>query len=183
MWLLMITLMLRFQWTNIRWWPPWRLSKSRRLSFNYLTGHSILSALDGLRWAIPGTVIHSGACDGSWFFGRKRGSSKRDTTSCHWVRPLENAHLPGAMLNALRYEHRLPEANASRITVFMVRHFREMTSSENSPWISHCDANGSLNKNKGTRWRSHLGTILCCTGHSSRKALISSLMCGSAAGS
>ena len=60
MWLLMITLMLRFQWTNIRWWPPWKLFKSRRLSFNYLTGHSILSALDGLRWAIPGTVIHSG---------------------------------------------------------------------------------------------------------------------------
>ena len=31
-----------------------------------------------------------------------------------------------------------------------------MTSSEDSPWISHSDAKGGLNKDKSIRWRSHL---------------------------
>ena len=61
--------MLRF-----RWWPPWVRSESRKYSFNCLTGQSILSTSDRLRWAIPGTKIHSGACDGSWFLARNPGS-------------------------------------------------------------------------------------------------------------
>ena len=65
----------------------------------------------------------------------------------------------------------------------MVCHFKGMTLSEDSPWISHSDANGGLINAKSTRWRSHLGMILCCTGRSSWKALMSNLMCGSAAGS
>ena len=102
-------------------------------SFNCLTGHSILSASIGFKWAIPGTVIHSGACVGSWFFARKPGSGNRDTTSCRCVFPLANTHLPGPTLNACRYDSRLAEANANRNTHFMVCHFRGMTSSEDSP--------------------------------------------------
>ena len=167
MWLLMISLMLWFQCMNIR----------------CLTGHSILSASIRFKWAIPGTVIHSGAWVSSWFFTRKPGSGNRDTTSCCYVFPLANTHLPGATLNACRYEHRLAEANANRNTYFMVRHFRGMTSSDDSPSSSPSDANGGLSNDNNTRWRSHLGMILRCTGRSSRKALTSSLMCGTAAGS
>ena len=57
-----------------------------------------------------------------------------------------------------------------------------MTSSEDFPCTSTWDINGGRSNNK-TRWRSHLGMILRCTGRSSRKALTSSLMYGSAAGS
>ena len=99
------------------------------------------------------------------------------------VFPLANTHLPGATLKACRYESRLAEANANRNTHFMVRHFRGMTSSEDSPSTSPLDANGGLSNDNNTRWRSHLGMILRCTGRSSRKALTSSLMCESAAGS
>ena len=76
--------------------------------------HSILSGSVGFQWAIPGTVIHSGACVGNWFFASKPGSGNRDTTSCRCVFPLANTHLPGAILNACRYERRLAEANANR---------------------------------------------------------------------
>ena len=168
---------------NMRWRPPRILSESCMYSFNCLTGHSILSGSVGFKWAIPGTVIHSGACVGSWFFARKPGSGSRDTTSCRCVFPLANTHLPGAILNACRYERHLAEANANRNTHFRVRHFRGMTSSEDSPSSSLWDVNGGLSNDNKTRWRSHLGMILRCTGHSSRKALTSSLMCGSAAGS
>ena len=181
MWLLMISLMLRFQCMNICWRPPRILSVSRMYSFNYLTGHSILSGSVGFKWAIPGTVIHSGACDGSWFFTRKPGSGSRDTTNCRCVFPLANTHLPGAKLNACRYERRIAEANANRNTHFRVRHFRGMTSSKDSPSSSLWDVNGGLSNDNKTRWRSNLGMILHCTGRSSRKALTSSLMCGSAA--
>ena len=109
-------------------------------SFNCLTGHSILSASIRFKWAIPGTVIHSGACVGSWFFARKPGSGNRDTTSCRCVFPLRNTHLPGATLNACRYDSRLAEANANRNTHFMVCHFRGMTSSEDSPSSSPVSA-------------------------------------------
>ena len=88
---------------NIRWRPPRILSESCMQSFNCLTGHSIFSSSVGFKWAIPGTVIHSGACLGSWFFARKSGSGSRDTTSCRCVFPLANTHLPGAILNACRY--------------------------------------------------------------------------------
>ena len=76
-----------------------------------------------------------------------------------------------------------PEANANRNTHFMVRHFRGMMSSEDSPSTSPSDANGSLSNDNSTRWRSHLSMILRCTGRSSRKAPMRSLMCGLAAGS
>ena len=82
-----------------------------------------------------------------------------------------------------RYECHLAEANANRNIHFSVRHFRGMTSSEDSPSSSLWDVNGGLSKDNKTRWRSHLGMILRCTGRSNRKALTSSLMCGSAAGS
>ena len=128
-------------------------------------------------------VIHSGAWVGSWFFARKPGSGNKDTTSCRCVFPLANTHLPGATLNGWRYERRLAEANANRNTHFMVRHFRGMTSPEDSPSTSPSDANGGLSNDNNTRWRSHMGMILHCTGPSSWKALMSNLMCGSAAGS
>ena len=147
------------------------------------TGHNIRFGSVGFKWAIPGTVIHSGACVGSWFFARKPGSGIRDTTSWRWAFPLANTHLPGAILNACRYERRLAEANANRNTHLSVRHFRGMMSSEDSPSSSLWDVNGGLINDNKTRWRSHLGMILCCTGHSSRKTLTSNLMCGSAAGS
>ena len=102
------------------------------------------------------------------------------------VFPLANTHLPGAILNACRYERRLAEAmacNANRNTHLSVRHFRGMMSSDDSPSSSLWDVNGGLINDNKTRWRSHLGMILRCTGRSSRKALTSSLMCGSAAGS
>ena len=81
----------------------------------------------------PGHRDPFGACVGSWFFVRKPGSGSRDTTSCRCVFPLANTHLPGAILNACRYERRLVEANANRNTHFSVRHFRGMTSSEDFP--------------------------------------------------
>ena len=183
MWLLMISLMLRFQGMNIRWRPPPRiLSESRMYSFDCLTGHSILSDSVGFKWSIPGTVIHSGACVGSWFFTRKPGSGSIDT-SCRCVFPLANTHLPGVILNACRYKRRLAEANANRNPHFRVRHFRGMTSSEDSPSSSPSEVKGGLSNDNKTRWRYHLDMILRCTGRSSRRALTSSLMCGSAAGS
>ena len=130
----------------------------------------------------PGHHDPFGACVGSWFFIRKPGSGSRDTTSWRCVFPLANTHLPGAILNACRYERRLAEANAHRNTHFSVRHFRGKTSSEDSPCTSIWDINGGRSDDK-TRWRSHLGMILRYTGRSSRKALTSSLMCGLAAGS
>ena len=68
--LLMMSFMARFQCMKSRWRHPWILSVSLRYS---LTGHNILSGSSGLRWAIPGTVIHSRAWDGSWFLAKKSG--------------------------------------------------------------------------------------------------------------
>ena len=173
----MTELMEQFQWMNNRCRhptpppPPWIRSESCRYNFNCLTGHSIQHPL---RFR-PGMEIHCGACDGSWFLARNPAPSNRDTISWRWVFPLENTHLPGATLKAWRYERRLAEVKANRNTVFMVCHFSGMTP------IS--EVNGGLINAKNMRWRSHLGMILHCTGHSSRKALMSSLMCGSAAGS
>ena len=117
----------------------------------FFHGNSILSGSVGFKWVIPGTVIHLGACVGSWFFAKKPGSGSRDTTSWRCVFPLANTHLPGAILNACRYERRLAEANANRNTHFSVRHFRGMTSSEDSPSSSLWDVNGGLsNDNKNT---------------------------------
>ena len=170
---------------------PWQSPRSIGLCgsswYLWCCGSSVWTCADslsgsvGFKWAIPGTVIHSGACVGSWFFARKPGSGSRDTTSWRWVFPLANTHLPGAILNACRYERHLAEANANRNTHFNVRHFRGMTSSEDSPSSSLWDVNGGLSKDNKTRWRSHLGMILRCTGRSNRKALTSSLMWGSAA--
>ena len=87
-----------------RWRPPQILSVSLRYSLSCLTRHNILSGSSGLRWAIPGTVIHSGACDGSWFLVKNQASVNKDTTFWHWVFPLLNTHLPDATLSAWKYD-------------------------------------------------------------------------------
>ena len=110
-------------------------------------------------------------------------SGNKDTTSWRWVFPLPNTHLPDATLSAWRYDRRRAEANANRNTIFIVRHLRSMTSLEILPISSTSDANGWLINADRTRCRSRLGIIRRCTGRSSLNALISSLMCGSAAGS
>ena len=168
-------------------WDLWCCDSSAQTSADGPPGFFLSpSASVGFKWAIPGTVIHYGAWFGSWFFARKPGSGKRDTTSCRWVFPLENTHLPGATLNACRYECRLAEANANRNTHFMSAilgewHHPRIPRQHRSP----SDANGGLSNDNSTRWRFHLAIImiLLCTGRFSRKALKSSLMCGSAAGS
>ena len=119
-----------------------------------------IQPLGVFRYTIPGTVIHSGACVGSWFFARKPGSGSRDTTSWRWVFPLANTHLPGAILNACRYERRLAEANANRNKHLSVRHFRGMTSSEDSPSSSLWDVNGGLINRSSTRQNFELVHII-----------------------
>ena len=93
---------------------------------------------------------------------------------------LSRTHICQALYSR-RAERRLAEANANRNKHLSVRHFRGMTSSEDSPSSSLWDVNGGLINDNKTRWRSHLRMILRCTGRSSRKALTSNLMCGSGA--
>ena len=123
---------------------PRILSVSLRYSLSCLTGHNILSGSSGLRRAIPGTVIHSGACDSSWFLAKNPASGNKDTTFWRWVFPLLNKHMPDPTLSAWRHDRRRAEANANRNTVFIVRHLRLMTSSEILPLSSTSDANGGL---------------------------------------
>ena len=183
-WLLMMSYMTGLQWMKSHWCPhPHHTPVSCRQCLSCVTEHSILSGSPGLRCVIPGTVIQSGAWDGSWFLARNPASGNKDTTFWHWVFPLPNTHLPDATLSAYRYDHRQAEANSNRNTVFIDHHLRSMTSMEILPWSSSSDANGGLINADRASCRYHLGKIRRCTGHSSLNALLSSLLCRSADGS
>ena len=65
------------EWTTVVAPPPRIHSESRRYGFNCLTGQNIPSDSDGMRCAIPGTEIHFGACDSSWFLARNPASGKQ----------------------------------------------------------------------------------------------------------
>ena len=182
-------------WSDFSWCPVWLDSNAWRaidgpsgfflypLDIAWVVWHNILAGSSRLRWAIPGIVVRSGACDGSWFLAKNPASGKKDTTFWCWLFPLLNTHLPDATLSACKHDRHCAESNANRNTVFIIRDLRPVLSSEVVPLSSTSDANGGLINADRTRCRSHLAIIYHCTGRSSLNALMSSLMCRSAAGS
>ena len=175
MWLLMISLMLRLQCMNICWRPPGffpspvcRASTvSRDTAVSPLLSDS--SGQSRARWSIqgPGSVADSSLGD---YVPALEIPQVVAVCFLWWTHICRARHSMRAGTSAV-----LPKPMLTG-THFMVRHFRGMTSSEDSPSSSPSDANGGLSNDNNTRWRFHLSMILRCTGRSSRKALTSSLM-------
>ena len=115
-------------WYDFSWCSLWLHKLNLSLHSNVWLDKTFSLVHLGQDGAIPGTVIHSRACDGSWFLAKTLVSGKKDTIFWCWVFPLPNTHLPDAT-HAWRYDRRRAEASTNRNTVFIIHHLRSMTSS------------------------------------------------------